>query len=180
MGQVKEGHEPVVLFTGVLYRDPERLTEVRRKLVDLWGPVIESLEPVPFRYTDYYREEMGEGLKRTFLVFEAWIQPGDLPKLKLETNEIERALASGGRRTVNLDPGYLSLAKVVLATTKDFAHRLYLDRNIYGEVTLVYTGASFRPLDWTYPDYKEERTLAFFNHAREDYRRRLRSGALRP
>ena len=78
------------------------------------------------------------------------------------------------KRRVNLDPGYLLLSRLVLSTFKDFAHRIYLGRGVFAEVTLIFREGSFRPLPWTYPDYAAPETIALFNKAREDYKKLLR------
>lgn len=127
-------------------------------------------------YTDYYEKEMGRPLWKTFFFFESLKDPSYLVELKHLCFNFERERAiEGGRRQVNLDPGYISLSKVVLSTFKDYSHRLYLGRSVYAEVTLIYREGSFQPLPWTYPDYKCERVIEFFNKARSLYKERLRA-----
>ena len=95
--------------------------------------------------------------------------------IKLSTNRLEQSLSVNGKRTVNIDPGYLTPARVVLASTKDFGHRLYLGRGIYGEVTLMYQKKEFRPLPWTYPDYRSEPYHRFFEELLRVYMAQLAS-----
>ena len=163
----------VKLFTGLLTSRPEVLEVVEGKLRGEFGPTDLESGLIPFDFTDYYREEMGEGIKRKFLSFEKLIYPGDLPELKLLTNEFEEELSEQTGldvlRPVNIDPGYVGLAKLVLATTKNYSHRIYLRDGIYAEVTLRYKNGDFEPLQWTYPDYRSSAYLNFFRRVRSRY-----------
>jgi hypothetical protein len=130
--------------------------------------------PFPFTQTAYYEREMGAGLQRVYVSFDTLIGSAELIVMKHMTNCLEAEWATVlGRRRVNLDPGYLDLAKVVLASTKDHAHRLYLGAGIYAEITLRYSRKQFQAWDWTYPDYRLPSTRAFFEHVREQYKRQL-------
>jgi hypothetical protein len=110
---------------------------------------------IPFDYTDYYCTEMGENLVRRFLTMEKLIRPEELPDIKLATNGFEDKLNSNSRRQVNIDPGYISKAHLILATGKSYTHRPYLRDGIYADLTLVYQGKKFCSLPWTYPDYED-------------------------
>ena len=149
-----------------------------------FGPVDLESDIFNFDYTDYYAKEMGPGLVRKFFSFARLISPEDLAGIKLKTNEIEedfarpvRGLASNGARRgeakvarpINLDPGYLTSAKVVLATAKDYSHRIYLKGGIYAEATLRYFKGAYQPWPWTYPDYKSPEYLSFFHRLRKIY-----------
>jgi hypothetical protein len=123
--------------------------------------------------TTYYEREMGRGLTRAYLGFDSLRSMSDLAAVKHTTNQLETQWAVGERRQVNLDPGYLDHAKVVLATTKDYSHRLYLGGGMYAEVTLQYRNKSYQPWDWTYPDYRQPAALDFFNQLREVYKMQL-------
>jgi hypothetical protein len=112
---------------------------------------------------------MGEKLLRKFVTFERLISPEELVRLKLETNALESALSSASSRRVNLDPGYLDATKLVLASTKNQAHRLYLSQGIYAEVTLLYHHGAFHPFVYTYADYRWPETHAFLRRARTRY-----------
>ncbi len=136
-----------------------------------FGPAAAVSDAFAFTETDYYAAEMGGDLKKQFWAFAAPIDPGRLAAIKLATNAWEAEYA-GLRlhpepRPLNLDPGYLTLAKLVLASTKDHAHRIYLADGIYAEVTLAYRGGAWQPLDWTYPDYRRADFHAFFTRCRE-------------
>lgn len=165
--------EPVKLFAGLLTGYPDLVSEVKSRLVDQFGTIDEESPLISFDYTDYYSDEMGEGLQRKFFSFRNLVPPDELAEIKLKTNEIERSLAErtevSVERPVNIDPGYLGLSKLVLATTKNYSHRIYLERGIYAEVTLQYEDGGFRPQPWTYPDYRSDDYLDFFQGLREKY-----------
>jgi hypothetical protein len=161
---------PVILFIGMISGRPALFNEVRQPLIERFGPV-ESESPVyPWTHTTYYEKEMGPDLKRQFLFFKLPVPPDALPEIKRFTNELEqqwvRITSDGNFRLINLDPGYLAPSKIVLATTKDYSHRIYLRDGIYAEVTLVYQGKSFVPLSHTYPDFRSEEYIELFNEAR--------------
>jgi hypothetical protein len=170
--------QPVKLFVGMLSSDPDLLRRARQLLTRTHGPAEFDSELWPFNQTDYYDAEMGPDLKRTFVVFERLARPDDLPEIKIGTNALEAHLAdealSAVPRPVNLDPGYLDLNKLVLASTKDASHRLYLGRGIFGEVTLRYTEGGWQLLPWTYPDFREPHYHAFFTQVRERYKAQRR------
>jgi hypothetical protein len=138
------------------------------------GPIDVRSQLLDFEYTDYYEEEMGKNLKRYHLGFHDLVPPDRIIDIKLYTCGLEQSsLSEEGRRLANLDPGYITPARVVLATTKDFAHRLYLGSGIYGEVTLTYKEKQFRPMQWTYPDYRSGAYDAFFRELRKAYMQQL-------
>ena len=122
-----------------------------------------------FNPTDYYKEEFGPSLSRKFLSFDKLVKSGDLAKIKIATNKIEKRLSVSAKRRVNIDPGYIDESKLVLATHKDFSHRIYLGRGIFAEVTLSFEGGSFRPWPWTYPDYRTQDYINIFNKIRGSY-----------
>lgn len=123
---------------------------------------------IGFSYSDYYTQEMGSGLLRQWVSTSAAIEMTELVAIKHFTNRLEQLFARQGARTVNIDPGYATLAKVVLATTKDYDHRLYIGNGIYEEVTLHYRRkVGFESWPWTYPDYKSDTALEFFSRVRQ-------------
>lgn len=162
---------PVMFFAGILSRGEEDL----RKALHALTTDIDSIEmqaPVePFTYTDYYKKEMGVDLLRTFVLFGSLKNRESLADIKIATNEIEQALAIDCNRVVNLDPGYIALEHVILATTKGFAHRIYLRDGIYADLTLVFNNGTYRALQWTYPDYSEKRSILLFNDWRGHYKK---------
>jgi hypothetical protein len=162
---------PVLFILAVSSRHIAALEWARERCAERHGRVLLSSEPFDFTETDYYTATMGAGLKKQFLAFEALIDSGDLASIKRETNDCEAEYAALGRhlepRPLNLDPGYLTPAKLVLASTKDHAHRIYLREGIFAEVTLVFRHRRWQPLEWTYPDYRRDDYQQFFTQCRE-------------
>ena len=148
-----------------------------RSIVKKFGKVDNASRQIPFVQTKYYESEMGTNLKRRFIALERLMGNEKYWKVKLFTNKLERKLSLKGKRRVNIDPGLISLSKLVLLTTKDYAHRLYLNDGIFAEVTLSFKGASFQPLEYTYPDYKTEEYIDFFNKVRGILKRQLDKSA---
>ena len=147
-----------LLILAAFSRFPEALDWTRERAVAAWGPIALASPPFAFVETDYYQAEMGPDLTKVFWAFETPLDPGRLAEIKLQTNEWEAAYAMlaphAAERPLNLDPGYLTLAKLVLASTKDHAHRIYLGRGIFAEVTLHYRHHRWQHHDWTFPDYR--------------------------
>ncbi len=168
---------PCLYFLAVTAKDLKIVTSFFSLLEDDLGKICHQSPEYEFSaFTSYYAKEMGEPLKKAIFFFEKLKPPEYLLELKYKCYEIERKTASpfSGSRTVNLDPGYLGLAKVVLSTFKDYAHRIYLGKSIFAEVTLIYKNKSFNELPWTYPDYKQPEIIEAFNQAREIYRKKLK------
>ncbi len=164
---------PARLFCGCFSRFEELLNEVRPLLEEIGGPVSKTSDIFPFPETRLYEPTMGRDLKRIFYVFDR-LQPQDcLAAIKQRTCTIEEEIAGSQRwpvkRPINLDPGLVSEGRLVLASTKDRGHRLPRAHGIYEEITLLYFNGAFRPLLWTYPDFKSEPCLAFFEAVREEY-----------
>ena len=168
MGETREP-QLVKTFVGILTGRLSLLSMVNNLLQERLGPIDIESDLLEFNYTRYYENEMGPGLTRCFVGFDLLEPPDRLVEVKSFTNELERTFSEEGKRVVNLDPGYLTAAKVVLASTKDYAHRLYLGDGIYGEVTLIYQDKRFRILPWTYPDYRTEMYHEFFMRLRAAY-----------
>jgi hypothetical protein len=173
MGSIRKP-QPVKLISALIYKDESVLLRAEDLLKKHFGPVDFRSQALPFDYTDYYEKEFGKDLSRKFLSFEKLILPDSLARVKVITNNIENRLAAGSCRSINIDPGYLDLAKFVLASTKDFSHRIYIGRGIYAELTLSYHEKSFRPLEWTYPDYRTSDYIAILTKIREIYAGQLR------
>jgi hypothetical protein len=172
--------KPVKLFVGMLSGNAALFDACAHSLSVDYGPVELVSEVAPWEYSDYYRDEMGPGLLRKFLSFERLIDPGILPSVKQRTDQLESSLAvhnaAGMRRTINIDPGYVTEAKVVLATTKDFSHRIYIGNRMFAEVTLRYRREirSFVAMEHTYPDFRSAETRAWFARVREHLHASLR------
>lgn len=164
----------VKLIVGMLSSHPEIFPQVDSLLSVEFGSLDYISELLPFTHTEYYEEEMGGNLKRRFVSFERLAEPGSLSNVKCFTNRVESRFAVEGKRRVNLDPGYIAASKLVLASTKDYYHRIYLDKGIYAEVTLHYQKGGFLPFPWTYPDYKSEEYRRIFNKIRNLYLKQLK------
>lgn len=163
--------EPARFLVGILASGREALDAAARALEAEFGPSDLGAAARPFTHTDYYREELGPAPLRAFLAFPGPFPTGRLAAAKLATNrlEAELALRLGGpwARPANLDPGYLTPAKLVLASAKNFSHRIHLSRGIFAEVTLQYRGGTFFPLPWTFPDYASGEYFPFLLAVRE-------------
>jgi hypothetical protein len=155
----------VKLFVGILYSDGVLLESALVKLCGKFGPVDYRSPVFPFSQTDYYVPEMGSPIYRIFVSHERLIQPNEIARIKIETNEMEETLAleppegerpSGGlKRKVNLDPGYMDYDKVVLASAKYNGQKIYLDSGIWADLTLHYEKGMFDPYPWSFPDFKK-------------------------
>jgi len=170
--------EPAALIAGITFSDREVLGAALEMLTGAFGPVEFSSPEFVFDMTGYYTPEMGPGLSKQFFCFHDPMLPENLSGIKLSTNAIELRLAGHEagevRRRVNIDPGYVTLSKLVLASTKDYSHRIYIGRGIYAETTLWYVRGEFAAISTTYPDYQTPLALEFFTAAR-DYLRRNRT-----
>jgi hypothetical protein len=171
--------KPVKLITGFIFNQKRLLRQAEKILTRKFGRIDFESPIFDFScHTDYYEKEFGRNLKRKFVSFEKLINPRDLAKIKVMTNRIELDLTrktrkSGPARRVNIDPGYLELAQVILATTKDFTHRIYLEKGIFAEVTLFYRQGSYQAWEWTYPDYRTSQYIRTFNQIRQIYSRQI-------
>lgn len=170
MGQIYEPL-PVLFILAVTSRYESALRWARTQSELRYGPLLLVSDPFAFTETAYYAATMGSELKKQFLAFERLMDPAELPAIKCQTNEWESLYAASGQhpepRPLNLDPGYLTPAKLVLASTKDHAHRIYLREGIHAEITLVYRQRKWQPLEWTYPDYRRDDYHEFFTRCRE-------------
>jgi hypothetical protein len=173
---------PVKLFIGVLVSDKQFIPQVEKRLTTAYGTVDHRSPVIPFVFTSYYQPEMGDRIDRVFFSFERLIEADRLPEIKRQTNEIEEEMTSlltTVKRPVNLDPGYLEQAKVILASTKNFYHRIYLGKGIFGEVTMHYKNNAYQFFPWTYPDYQSRDYQEFFLKLRQTYRSQLRTMCIR-
>lgn len=176
MGQIRQ-HSPVVLFLAAFSRHAAALDWAQRRATDCWGPIALATDPFDFDDTGYYDATMGRGLKKTLWAFRELTDPASLVDIKRRTNDWEaeyaRTFVGDEARPLNLDPGYVTEAKLVLATTKDRDHRIYLSRGIYAEVTLYYRrGQGWQARSWTYPDYRSPAYHAFLTRCRNYLRER--------
>lgn len=167
MAKIREPEKALALVGFICGRDFD-LATIAPDIASRLGRASLRSEAKPFNQTDYYGPEMGGDLVRQWWVFETPVMPDELLGLKIWSNSIEEKNQNekNGRR-VNADPGLITLNSLILASTKNYSHRIYLGQGIYAETTLIYRHNRFQSLDWTYPDYKTEDTLAFFSLARE-------------
>jgi len=180
MGEISKQGPAVKLIVGFIFYDAAVLPKAEVILKRRFGNMDFQSPLLDFTHTDYYHEEFGASLKRKFISFAKLIPPDALPKIKIYTNKIERKFLAAGKRLINIDPGYLDLAKLVLASTKDFVHRIYLDKNIFAETTLFYQNKTFRPWECTYPDYRSPEYIEIFNQIREIYAEQIRNNRKNP
>ncbi len=161
--------QPAKLVIGFLMpaQDPDQ--RVTNALVERFGPLDLVSAWWPFDYTAYYEQEMGSPLFRRMLSFERLIEQDQLASIKLNTNDLEQQWAHDECRRVNIDPGYLLRERFVLATGKNYAHRVYIGQGIYADLTLIYTHGRFASLPWTYPDYKAAHMQTFLMRVRAKY-----------
>ncbi len=159
----------------VTHSDQEILKEVQLDIKKKIGDVDICSDAFVFNHTTYYQKEMGEHLQKQFFSFEKLYPLDFLVKLKLFFMQLEKKYSIRGSRVVNLDPAYMELAKLVVATTKNFDHRVFIGQNIFGDVQLRYRNNKFVSNDWTYPDYKSERVLNFFYRVRQKYYSQLKA-----
>ena len=187
MGEIDTAVRPVKMIVGILFDDEQIYEKALRRLALDFGALDLRSEIIPFTFTDYYREEMGDNLRRQWVSIGPLIRSEQLAKVKAHTNRLEQWLTEGAGegteqrsatdgRLINLDPGYLDLAKLVLASTKDFSHRVPVGQGIYAEVTLRWRrNQGFEACgDWTYPDYVSSTANDFLNQVRQNYLEQLR------
>lgn len=168
MGQIR-CPQNVCLLVAICHNDEKAKHLALQELVDSYGPIQHKSVELDFIFTNYYESEMGSNLHKQFFSFQNFIDPALLPDVKLFTNKIEEKLSKENKRAVNIDPGYIELAKLILATTKNFSHRIYIGKGIFGDVQLCWKNGEFLSNPWTYPDYKVPEILSFLQKARDDY-----------
>lgn len=173
MGKIKK-HQLVKLIMGFIFKDEQIFNRAKIILKRHFGIIDFESQTLPFVHTSYYEREFGRDLKRKFVSFKKLISPANLAKIKITTNQIEKKLSKDTKRRINIDPGYLNRVKLILASTKDYKHRIYLNKGIYAEATLFYENKAFRYWDWTYPDYKTPQYLTIFNKIRELYAQQIK------
>ena len=161
--------QPAKLVIGLIMKDKSLFEPLGVELSAGFGSVDMVSSWMPFDYTAYYEPEMGTPLFRRVLTYQKLINQDELPAIKLATNLLEQSLAQSGRRRVNIDPGYLLYERFVLASGKNFSHRIYIGSSIYADLTLIYRGGGYKKLPWTYPDYADQPMLEFLTQVRRKY-----------
>jgi len=160
---------PAKLVIGLFMKDRTLFEPLVAELVSEFGG-LDLVSPwLPFDYTAYYEQEMGTPLFRRLLAFNSLIDQLDLVGIKLATNRLEDQYAGNGHRRVNIDPGYLLYERFVLASGKNFCHRIYIGQKIYADLTLIYQQGAYQTLPWTYPDYADRPIISFLEQVRARY-----------
>lgn len=169
--------QPAKLVISLLMGDQALARPALSALIERFGEV-DMLSPwLPFDFTRYYEKEMGVDLQRRMVAFKSLMAQAALVTVKQFTNALESQYSDGGQRRINIDPGYLLQERFVLATGKNFSHRIYIGQGIYADLTLVHKRGGYQIQEWTYPDYASEEMLAFLTQVRRKYQVDLKQGA---
>jgi hypothetical protein len=174
MGQIVEPSK-IKLITALLWNEYVNIEEVFSRIEKEWGTIDARSAEYDFIHTGYYKDEFGERLRKQFVSFEKLVDINLMPDIKIRGNELEDEFLYGKNRSVNIDPGYIANAKLVMPTTKNLPHRVYIGNNIYADLQLIYKKPSFQTILWTFADYKEPFNLEFFNKVRERYMEQIAS-----
>jgi hypothetical protein len=175
MGKVKN-YPPVKYFTAITYNKHAPVTQILLKVEEIFSSVdSKSFQYLFDQFTDYYQHEMGTSLQKFIISFHSLEQAELLPEKKLSTNQLETISSEKKGRIINIDPGYICASKMVLATSKNYDHRLYLKDGIFGDVHYRFQGGQFRINDWTYPDYKQPELIKYFEKLRKTYLNQLKN-----
>jgi hypothetical protein len=175
MGKIKP-YPPVKYFAAITFTAGNYLVDLYGALENLFSAIDHKSEIFDFdQFTSYYQSEMGKSLQKQIISFKTLLPAEQLPALKIATNSIEENFLLNGKRTINVDPGYLTAARMVLATTKDYDHRIYLGMGIFGDLHYRFRSGHFRFNEWTYPDYQQENILHYFEELRILYMEQLKS-----
>jgi hypothetical protein len=173
MGQIRKP-EKAALFIGSLFSKTDIFIQVMPLLKKNFGAVLFESPVSKWDYTSFYEKELGTPINRSFVFFSSLFDTSRLPETKLLTNEIEEAFSEDNKRKINLDPGYITLAKVVLASTKNYSHRIYLGKGIYADLAMIFQkNKGFQPLPYTYNDYKDQKTIGMFSEVRNSLKEKF-------
>ena len=174
---IPKNPDPAKLVISCIMNDKALTEALFSMLEEAFGPLDMISRWLDFAYTDYYYKEMGTPLFRKVFVFKNLIAQDELALIKEKTNEIENRFARAKKRSVNIDPGYLVSSRFILATGKEYSHRIYIGRKIYADLTLMYSKKDgFKTLDWTYPDYASKAMISFLSKVRDKYLLDLKAG----
>jgi len=169
---------PVKLIFGVLAADSEVLAVAVEAICGKFGRADAISDTWPFNMTDYYKSQTGDNILRQFVSIEKLTCPGRLASIKHRANRLEMKLSRRLKlplpRPANIDPGIIEPSKLILATTKNYSHRIYIGRKIWAEVTLVFDRGRWKPFEYTYPDYRQKCYHNFFTVVRNRLLRQLK------
>jgi len=166
---VPQSPKPAKLVIGIFGKNKKLIERLALDLSSQFGPLDLVSSWMDFSYTNYYKPEMGSPLARRMFAFKQLIEQGVLAEIKIATNKIEQTYSTAGKRQVNVDPGYLLHERFVLASGKNFSHRIYIGLGVYADLTLIYQKGSFQKLPWTYPDYADQAMICFLEAVRRKY-----------
>jgi hypothetical protein len=166
--------EDVKLISSLFSSQANLIDRVILEMEGLFGSTDWISPAFFFDRTKYYEREMGWPLHRRFISFKTLVRPQDIVEIKWKTNDLENKESQGGKRKINIDPGYVALERLVLTTGKNYTHRIYLSRGIYADLTLIFQRGGFSPLAWTYKDYGDPEIIDYFNEIRERYKKQIR------
>lgn len=166
---IPKAPKPAKLVTGIILKEKGIIGDIVNRLSERFGPVDIISRWFLFDYTSYYEREMGSNLFRRVLAFKRLIDQQSLAEIKTYTNDIESEYSEKGKRAVNIDPGYMLCERFVLATGKNYTHRIYIGSNIYADLTLIFQDGGFRRLPWTYPDYADDILMNYLTIVRHKY-----------
>ena len=170
----------VKLICGLIASDSKVFQRAEKLLLKTYGKADYSSSFLEFNFTDYYEKEMGKNLKRKFISFDNLYSPEKLSEIKIHTNKLEKQIKeefNSNSRVVNIDPGYLTTAALIMATAKNFSHRIPLRNGIYAHLELLFGRKKVNTLSWTYPDYRNDEYQKFFFEVRKIYLRQLKNSA---
>ena len=166
--------DQVKLISSLFSPEKELIDRAIEELSKIFGTIDRLSPELVFDRTKYYAKEMGWPLHRRFITFVELVPPDSIVDIKLKTNELEKKFLLGENRRINIDPGYISPERMILATGKNYTHRVYLSKGIFADLTLVFQRGGFRTLKWTYPDYASPELIGFFNTIRKQYMEQLK------
>jgi hypothetical protein len=168
--------QPVQLLVGIILKGAEPIRPLEEEMARHIGTLEATSPAFDFDVTDYYEDEMGSPLSRIFYTFRHLIDPAEIVGVKLAANRIEQTFAEGGRRRVNIDPGYMDFYKLVLVSNKYLGQKIYLGKGVYADPTLYYD-KGWKPYDWGFPDFRSGRYDAFLTDVRKAYKAKIRGTA---
>ena len=166
---------PAKLVVALIYKDGPTALSGWKAMEKIWGAIDFLSEKRPFDYTHYYEDEMGLPLFRRWAAFRELVPQDRLADIKWQVLELEKQWTVDDKRLLNIDPGLLTAERLVLATGKNYSHRLYLGKGIFGDLTLIFCKGSYQPLAWTYPDYRDEQSIWMFNRIRKRYLKEIQN-----
>jgi len=176
MGQIKK-NLPAKLIISIFTQKDNLFETIEKMLSKKFGPIDFRSQIIDFSHTKYYEKEFGANLKRRFVSFQKLINPENIWKIKIITNKLEEKFAKNNKRQFNLDPGIITQSNLILASTKNYSHRIYIKKGIYQEITLIFKDKAFQALPWSYPDYQSKECIDIFIKIREILNSQIKSNA---